>query len=175
MELPGFTYLYNLAIISVTFTGFAALIALFRQLVGGRLVKYDVFFVHTILVRSLIVIACALLPPLLMLFDLSPTTIWRLSSLVGAVLIGVFTLSWPIIRRLATSTPMRKVSRVYYVIQMLTVIFLLAVALGIFLEPLPSYFAASVTIFMLVNWIMVLQSLDIMLHRPSRDRDRKQR
>jgi len=43
MELPGTSYLYNLTMISVTFAGFAALIAAFRQMVGGRLTRYDAF------------------------------------------------------------------------------------------------------------------------------------
>ena len=43
MELPGTSYLYNLTMISVTFAGFAALIAAFRQMVGGHLTRYDAF------------------------------------------------------------------------------------------------------------------------------------
>jgi hypothetical protein len=173
MELPGFSYLYNLALISVTFAGFAALIALFRQIVGGSLAKYDVFFVHSVLVRSLIVIICALLPPLFALFEFSPATIWRISSLVAAVLIGLFSLSWPIIRRSATATPMRKMSVAYYALQLLTAIFLLMVALRILFEPEPGYFAVGVTIFMLVNWVSVLLSLEIMLHTPLKGKNRK--
>jgi ABC-type molybdate transport system substrate-binding protein len=63
MELPGTSYLYNLTLISVTFAGFAALIAAFRQMVGGRFTRHDAFLIRSALVRSLIVIVCALLPP----------------------------------------------------------------------------------------------------------------
>ena len=59
MELPGTSYLYNLTLISVTFAGFAALIAAFRQMVGGRFTKYDAFLIRSALVRSLIVLVCA--------------------------------------------------------------------------------------------------------------------
>jgi hypothetical protein len=67
-------YLYNLTLISVTFAGFAALIAALRQMVGGRLTKHDAFLIRSALLRSLIVIICALLPPLLALFELPAAT-----------------------------------------------------------------------------------------------------
>jgi hypothetical protein len=106
MELPGTAYLYNLTLISVTFAGFAALIAALRQMIGGRLTKHDAFLIRSALVRSLIVIVCALLPPLLALFELSPAIIWRLSSFSAAVLIALFTLLWPVvIRRMTTDKP----------------------------------------------------------------------
>lgn len=173
MELPGSSYLYNLSLISVTFAGFAALIALFRQMVGGRLARYDVFLVQSALVRSLIVIVCALLPLLLALFEFSPSSIWRLSSLVAAVLIGLFSLSWPLIRRAASDTPIHKIGVGYHALQGLTAIFLLMVALGIFFEPAPGYFAVGVTIFMLLSWISVLLSLEIVLHGPPKEKRRK--
>src|SRR5271167_2063871 len=109
MELPGSNYLYNLTLISVTFAGFAALIAAFRQMVGGRFTKYDAFLIRSALVRSLIVIVCALLPPLLALFELPTSAIWRVSSLTAAVLVALFTLFWPlIVRRLSTERPLSK-------------------------------------------------------------------
>ena len=173
MELPSSSYLYNLTLISVTFAGFAALIAVFRQMVGGGLRKYDVFLIYSALVRSLIVIVCALLPPLLALFEFSPSTIWRLSSLVAAVLIAVFSMSWPLVRRVATDTPMRKVTLVYYALQWLTAIFLLMVALRIIFEATPGYFAAGMSVFLLVSWVSVLLSLEILLHGHPREKRRK--
>ncbi len=75
MELPGTTYLYNLTLISVTFAGFAALIAALRQMVGGQLTKHDAFLIRSALMRSLIVIVCALLPPILALLEFSVSII----------------------------------------------------------------------------------------------------
>ena len=46
MELPGTTYLQTLAMISITFGGFAALVAIFRQTIGGRLSDFDMFFIR---------------------------------------------------------------------------------------------------------------------------------
>ena len=165
MELPGTSYLYNLTLISVTFAGFAALIAAFRQMVGGRFTRHDAFLIRSALVRSLIVIVCALLPPLLALFELPASTIWRISSLTAAILIALFTLFWPvIIRRAATDRPMSKTAKAYHGLQLLAAIFLLMVSLGIFFEPAPGYFATGVSVFMLTSWISVLLSLEILLH-----------
>jgi hypothetical protein len=160
MELPGTSYLYNLTMISVTFAGFAALIAAFRQMVGGRLTRYDAFLIFSALVRSLIVIISALLPPLLALFKLSAPAIWRVSSLTAAILIALFTLSWPLIRRAVKDAPFPIMAKLYFYIQALTAIFLLMVALGILFEPAAGPFAAGVSVFMLTSWFAVLLSLE---------------
>ena len=165
MELPGTNYLYNLTLISVTFAGFAALIAAFRQMVGGRFTIHDAFLIRSALMRSLIVIVCALLPPLLALFELPASTIWRASSLAAAILIALFTMIWPVIvRRAATGRPMSKMAKAYHGLQLLVAIFLLIVSLGILFEPTPGYFAAGLSVFMLTSWISVLLSLELLLH-----------
>src|SRR6516162_440360 len=93
MELPGTSYLYTLATLSITYGGFAALIVVFRQIIGGGVSKYDVHIIRTVLLRSFIVTCSALLPSALVLFDLSHSNIWRISSIVAAVLVGWFVLS----------------------------------------------------------------------------------
>ena len=166
MELPVTGYLYNLTLISVTFAGFAALIAVLREMVGGRFTKHDAFLVRSALLRSLIVIVCALLPPLLALFDLSSAIIWRLSSFCAAILIALFTLLWPlVIRRKVTDKPISKTALAYHGVQLLTAIFLLMVAVGMVFEPQAGNFAVGVSVFMLMSWISVLLSLEIVLHR----------
>jgi hypothetical protein len=49
MELPGSGYLYTIATLSIAYAGFAALIVIFRQIIGGGVSSYDVF---VILMRS---------------------------------------------------------------------------------------------------------------------------
>jgi hypothetical protein len=164
MELPGTNYLYNLSMISVTFAGFAALLAAFREMVGGRVTRHDAFLIRSALVRSLIVIVCAMLPPLLAIFELSAATIWRVSSLSAAVLIALFTLLWPsIVRRKATDKPLSTTALVYHGVQLLTALFLVAIALGIPFAAGAGNFAAAVSAFMVTSWISVLLSLEILL------------
>jgi hypothetical protein len=44
MEIPGSTYLYALATVSITFVGFSGLAMIFRPAMGGAVTKYDTFF-----------------------------------------------------------------------------------------------------------------------------------
>jgi hypothetical protein len=81
MELPGASYLYTIATVSITYAGFAALVVIFRQIIGGSVSRYDVFVIRSTLMRSFIVVLSAMLPAALALFDLSQSTIWRISSL----------------------------------------------------------------------------------------------
>ncbi len=134
-------------------------------MVGGQFTKHDAFLIRSALLRSLIVIVCALLPPLLALFELPAVIIWRLSSLCAAILIALFTLSWQlIIRPMVTDKPISKTAHAYHGVQLLTAMFLLMVSLGIFFEPGAGYYAVGVSLFMLTSWISVLLSLEILLH-----------
>src|SRR5262252_3817702 len=119
--------------------------------------------IFSALVRSLIVIISALLPPLLAFFKLSAPAIWRASSLTAAILIILFTLSWPLIRRMVIDSPFPIMAKIYFCIQGLTAIFLLMVALGILFEPTAGHFAAGVSVFMLTSWFAVLLSLEILV------------
>src|SRR5260221_1379281 len=92
MELPA-SYLLTLATISITFAGFAALTVILRQMVGGRLTDFDVLFVGNVLAGGLMIAGCALLPPLLALLRFSDPNILRLSSLITAIIQGIFRLT----------------------------------------------------------------------------------
>jgi hypothetical protein len=174
MELPGTGYLYNLTLISVTFAGFAALIAAFRQMVGGQLTKHDAFLIRSALMRSLILIVCALLPPLLALFEIPASVIWRTSSFIAAALIAAFTLVWPtVVRRKATSRPISLTAKIYHLVQLLAALLLLPVALGAFPHHSAGYFVTALTIFMITSWISVLLSLEILFHTSERASRRK--
>jgi hypothetical protein len=172
MELAGSSYLYTLATISITFAGFAVLVTVFRQTIGGRLTNYDIFFVRNVLVRSFIIAGCALLPPLLALAELSPSSIWCISSLIAASLQGLFLLTWPARRRAVSNLPVSKWMMANNVIQLLTTMFLLVNALGIFIQPAAWPFAAGVTMLFLLGFIAYVLGLDVVLQK-SQKRTRK--
>ena len=94
MELPGSNYLYTITTVSITYAGFAALLMIFRQIIGGGISNYDVYLIRTVLMRSFIVAISAMMPPLLALFDLSQSVIWRVSSLIAALLQGLYVLTF---------------------------------------------------------------------------------
>ena len=174
MELPGSGYFYALATISITYAGFAVLVTVFRQLIGGSLSGHDTFFIRSVLIRSFMIAGFAMLPSLLALFELPISIIWRSSSLVAAILQGLFVLTWPARRRAVTDKPLPRLSVANNVFQLLTVIFLFVNALGIFFKPAAGPYAAGVTAFMCSAAISYLIALGIVLQaRPKEKRKRR--
>jgi hypothetical protein len=174
MELPGSSYLQTLALISITFGGFAVLVTVFRQMIGGRLSDFDVFFIRNTLLRSFMAAGCSMLPSLLALFQISPSIIWRVSSLITGLLLTLFTLTWYARRRAVTHTPLTKAFLVNFFLQMLTAIFLLVIASGTILEPAPGHFAAAVTIIMVTAVIAYMAQLRLLLQaHPTGKRKRR--
>ena len=134
MELPGSSYLYTIATLSITYAGFAALIIIFRQIIGGSVSSYDIFVIRSVLMRSFIIAFSAMLPPALALFDLSQSVIWRISSFFAALLLGLFNVTFLTRRRAATHTPIHKWALITIGSQTLITIFFLMMAFGIFFE-----------------------------------------
>ena len=163
MELPGTSYLYTIATLSITYAGFAAIIVIFRQIIGGGVSSYDVFLIRSILMRSFIIAFSAMLPPALALFDLSQSVIWRVSSLFAALLLGLFNSTFSARRRAATHLPTNKWVLITIGSQTLIMIFLLMMALRIFVEPAAGPFVVSITASFLVAAIAYLVQLEIML------------
>ncbi len=163
MELPGSSYLYTIAALSITYAGFAALIVIFRQIIGGGVSRYDVFVIRSVLMRSFIIAFSAMLPPALALFDLSHSVIWRITSLFAAVLLGLFTLTVPARRRAATDRPIHKWALITFGLQTLITIFLVMMALGILVEPAAGPFVISITAILIVAAIAYMAQLEVML------------
>src|SRR5215813_6358890 len=108
MDLPGATYLYTLAALSVTFVGFSALVIILRQTFGGELSKLDILITRLFIQLGFMVAASAMLPPLLALFQVPQSLIWRICSLCTAVPTLLFALTYPARRRAASgvATPL---------------------------------------------------------------------
>jgi hypothetical protein len=173
MELPGSSYLYTIATLAITYAGFAALIVIFRQIIGGGVSSYDVFVIRSILMRSFIVAFSAMLPSALAFFDLSQSTIWRISSLFAAVLLGLFTVSFPFRRSAATHLPINRWALMTMGSQALITIFLLMLALRILVEPAAGPFLISVTAILIVSAIAYMAQLDVMLRGHVEKKKRK--
>jgi hypothetical protein len=173
MELPGSSYLYTIATLSITYAGFAALIVIFRQIIGGGVSSYDVFVIRSVLMRSFIIAFSAMLPPALALFDLSQSVIWRISSLFAALLLGLFNLTFPARRRAATHIPINKWALITIGSQTLITIFLLMMAFGIFVEPAAGPFVIGITASLLVAAIAYMVQLEMILRGHVEKKKRK--
>ena len=89
MEIKGATLLYTLAGLMITFAGFSALLLFIRPAAGAKLSLLDRYLAKTVMTHIFVLAAGALLPPLLALYDIQETWIWRCS----AVLFGLPMLS----------------------------------------------------------------------------------
>jgi hypothetical protein len=172
MELPGSSYLYTLALLAITYGGFAALFMLFREKLPGELVNYDAFVIRGVVQKAFIVAACSMLPPLLAYCDLSQPTIWRLSSLVAGVLQTLFLVNWLSRRRIVKGIPTSKWLVLNLFLQLLTVLFLIVGATGKAFEPGPGPFLIGVTLILVLSCVAYQEALVFLLQG---DQSRKRR
>ena len=173
MELPGSSYLYTIATLAITYAGFAALIVIFRQIIGGGVSNYDVFIIRTILMRSFIVAFSAMLPPALAFFDLSRSIVWRISSLFAGLVLGLFSVTFRARRRAVTDRPITKWALITIGGQTLIAIFLLMMALGVLVEPAVGPFVISLTATLILSAVAYMGQLDVMLRGHLEKKKRK--
>ena len=70
----------------MTFIGFAAIVLSLRQTLGHKLSRFDVLLARVYMEEfGLMISAGALLPLLLMIWDFSPSMVWRVSSGLAAL------------------------------------------------------------------------------------------
>lgn len=163
MDLSGSAYLYALATISVTFVGFSALLLVFRQATAGPMAAYESYFMLTFIQSGFIVTAGSLLPPLLGLYGLPPSTVWQASSVLIAIPIFVFVVTLPGRRRAASE---HKPRWMLLVLQLLTVPCLLLNALGWLGGPGIAPYATAMSGFLFVAGIAYVLELASALRQP---------
>jgi hypothetical protein len=73
-------YLETIAVLSMSFIGFSAIVILLRQSDGRKFSAWDAFVAHVYMENGLIAIVGALLPPLFEFWQLSSTAAFRLAS-----------------------------------------------------------------------------------------------
>jgi hypothetical protein len=91
----GSTYLYALAVVSITLVGFSALLVIFRQARGEMMTRYESYFLLSFIQPGFIVTGGSLLPSVLGLYGLPAPTVWRASSIIMAVPILLFVATLP--------------------------------------------------------------------------------
>ena len=163
MELSGSTYLYTIAGLSVTFVGFSALVVLLRQIVGGAMTRLDTLITRIFIQLGFIVVAGAMLPPLLSLFHLSPDRIWRISSAIAAIPAFLFAVTYPKRRHAASGVPTPAVIWLDILVLLLAAVALVCNAAGLGFEPGPGPFAAALTTILFLGGWAYLQALNMLL------------
>ena len=166
MELPGTSYLLNLAAISITFVAFSTIVVVFRESQGAGLMEYEIVLLRMYLVSGLETTVFSLLPPLLGLFDITPPWVWRVSSLAFALVLiwrGIYFM------RRQTRFQRQRLTDFLYVIYFITILGLLLNALGFFIEPNPGLYALAATWLLVSAIITFILSLDRWLNPPQKE------
>jgi hypothetical protein len=90
-----FGYLYTIATVGMTFAGLSVLTMILRQMLGGRMTKWDSWVTRTWIQLGFMTTFGSILPPLLTLFGAPAPITWRISSGVMAVILGSWALTFP--------------------------------------------------------------------------------
>ena len=143
MDATG--YLYTIATVGMTFAGLSVLTMILRQMLGGRITKWDSWVTRTWVELGFMTTFGSILPPLLTLLDAPAPIAWRISSAVMAIILGSWALTFPH-RRLAVNPTRLPLQVVTYSVAMdIAALALLANAIIIPGELLVGVYAAAVT------------------------------
>jgi hypothetical protein len=82
-------YLYTIATVGMTFAGLSVLTMILRQILGGRMTRFDSFVTRTWVQLGFMSTLGSILPPLLMLFGASAPVAVRMASGAMAVILGI--------------------------------------------------------------------------------------
>jgi hypothetical protein len=105
VDVKGATLLYTMAGLMVTFAGFSAILLSVRQAAGARLSVLDRYLARTVLVHLFALTAAALLPPLLLLYDIPEAAVWKIAAAVFGLPMLLLLLTYPQRRRKVVGSP----------------------------------------------------------------------
>jgi hypothetical protein len=97
-------YLYTIATVGMTFAGLSVLTMILRQMLGGRMTKWDSFVTRTWVQLGFMTTFGAILPPLLILLEAPAPIAWRVPSGLMAVMLGSWALTFPRRRKAVNPT-----------------------------------------------------------------------
>jgi len=160
MESPATSYLYTMAILGMSFMGFAAVVMLLRQTLGSDLRAFDALFARVYMEFGLIATIGSMLPPLLMFWELPPAAVWRVSSGLLGISLLAFTVTYPTRRRTASGEPTPLYVRVNLSILFLISLTLLLEASGVLHERSGRIFLTALTVFLTFavgTWLRALK------------------
>jgi hypothetical protein len=155
-------YLYTIATVAMTFAGLSVLTMILRQMLGGRMTKFDSFVTRTWVQLGFMATFGSMLPALMILFGVPAPVACRISSGAMAVVPGSWALTFPR-RRLAVNPTRLPLQVVMFLLGMAVAALALAAnAIVIPSELLAALYAAAVTailigagmlfLFTIVHW-----------------------
>lgn len=166
MDIKGATLLYTLAELMVTFAGFFALLLSLRHSVDVRLSNLDRLLAKTVVTHLFILTAGALLPPLLALYGIPESRIWKIAAVLFALPMLSSLLTYPHRRRKAAdSWPFPAVFAVFVVFGSAALVAMLIYVFCDFPYSAAAYITALVINFFTLAFLFVV-ALDFILKLP---------
>jgi hypothetical protein len=138
-------YLYTIATVGMTFAGLSVLTMILRQILGGRMTKFDSFVARMWVQLGFITTFGSILPPLLILFGPPAPIAWRISSGVMAVILGSWALTFPRRRHAVNPTRLPLQVVIFLLAMNIAALALAANAIVVPGELLAGVYAAAVT------------------------------
>ena len=154
MDASG--YLYTIATVGMTFAGLSVLTMILRQMLGGRITKWDSFVTRTWIELGFMTTFGSILPPLLILFGGPAPIAWRISSGVLAVILGSWALTFPRRRQAVNPTRLPLLVVIYSLAMDVAALALAANALVVAGELLAGVYAAAVTAILIGAGVLFL-------------------
>ena len=143
MDASG--YLYTIATVGMTFAGLSVLTMILRQMLGGRITKWDSWVTRTWIQLGFMTTFGSILPPLLILFGAPAPIAWRISSGIMAVILGSWALTFPRRRHAVNPTRLPFEVVTYALAMDIAALALAANAIVVSGELLAGVYAAAVT------------------------------
>jgi hypothetical protein len=168
MELPEAAYLFTVALLAMTFIGFSAIVMLLRQTLHGKLSRLDLLIAQVYMEFGLMISMGAMLPPLLVFWELPHALVWRAAGGLLAVPVLIFAMTYPLRRRKASHQPTPLYVRINVSIVYLIGLTFLIVATGVLHERSGAVFLTALVIFLLFAVSAWLRVLNPILARRSR-------
>jgi hypothetical protein len=131
--------------VGMSFAGLSVLTMILRQMLGGKMTRFDSFVARTWVHLGFMVTFGALLPPLMTLFEIPTPLVWRASGGLMALILGCWAVTFPR-RRKATNSSRLPVQVITFVVAMdLVALALGGSALTVSVARLAGVYAASLT------------------------------
>jgi hypothetical protein len=165
VEVKGAPLLYTLATLAITFAGFAALLLIVRQAAGAKLSALDRFLARTVVGHFFWVAAGALFPPVLALYDLPDSLVWKVSALLFGVPMLALMLSYHHRRVVATGQKTPIIILLVFVAVSSAALAAMMAMVFIGIVPPAAYASALLTVFITHAFAFVI-ALEVILGRP---------
>jgi hypothetical protein len=170
-ELEGAAFFYNLSVLALTFAAVSALVMLVRQTLGGKLSGFDIYLLRAYISFGFAVAIGAILPPLLILFELQRVLIWPIASVLAAVMLAIILASVVTMRRRVTSGALPAIVAVSYGLHALAVVVLIVNAAVPAVQGAGLYAAALTLCLGNTMWAFVRRIASLLGEKPNEDWD----